>query len=310
MTDLVSAYGRNHPTHVAFSDESHHNVGRYRGIGMISMCSEHHAGFDAEMRRLLKDSNVSEFKWRDLSSAQHRFAALKIVEWAFEKLLTQFIRIDVLTWDTQDSRHTVQGRDDIANLERMYYHLFRNVLCHRWPDGSRWKLFPDEQSAIDWNNMGDVLHNVRSTIDSQRELSEGGKWKLKIKTEFSIHQICPCISREHALVQVSDLFVGLGVYSRSNYDCYRTWVTTQDKQASFGFQPKALQKELSRSDRERCVVLSILDQRCKKAKLGVGLKSSCGLRSRNPASALNFWWYEPQVESDKAPTTRQRKRQG
>jgi hypothetical protein len=44
--------------------------------------------------------------------------------------------------------------------------------------------------------------------------------------------------------------------------------------------------------------------RCKKAKLGVSLKTFGGLKSPKATSALNFWWYEPQVEQDKAPITK------
>jgi hypothetical protein len=288
------------PTHVAFSDESHHNFGRYRGIGMVTLCSENHIVFDTELKTCLRDSGLVEFKWSDLSSAQHRFAALKLVDWCFEKLLNQCLRIDVLIWDTQDSRHTIQGRDDMANLERMYYHLFRNVLNTRWPDGSRWKLFRDEQSAIDWHKMNEVLHYVSSTTEHQRDLSG---LTLRIKTEFSIQQICPCLSHEHGLVQVSDLFVGLGVYSRTSYDRYRAWLASRDSQERFDFDTVDNPK-LSRADKERCTLLSTLDERCKKAKLRVSLKTSRGLRSLNPASPLNFWWYQPQADYDKAPTKR------
>jgi hypothetical protein len=59
---------------------------------------------------------------------------------------------------------------------------------------------------------------------------------------------------------------------------------------------------LSKSGRERCFVLCELDVRCNKAKLGVSLKTFKGLKSPKPISALNFWWYEPQIEQDKAPT--------
>lgn len=275
----------NNCTHVGFSDESHHNFGRYRGIGLVSLSAENREDFETEIGRSLQESGLREFKWSDLSSAQHRFAALKIVNWVFDKMEAQGIRIDVLTWDTQDSRHTIQGRDDAADLARMYYHLFKNVLCERWPDGSRWTLFPDEQSAIDWQKMDEVLHNVSSNTELQRDLSEQGKLKLKLKTEFSIFQICPSTSHDNVLVPVSDLFVGLGVYSRTSYDCYEAWLLREGLQSSFSFQAISPSKERSRSDKARCAVISHLDDRCKKSKLGVSLKSSRGFRTLNPISS-------------------------
>ena len=289
------------PTHYAFSDETHHNVGRYRGVGMVSLPASNHARFEAELTKLFSDSKLQEFKWTDLSSAQHRFAALQMIDWAFPKLLTHSIRIDVLTWDTHDSRHQICGRDDTANLARMYYHLFKNVLRDKWPDDSRWMLLPDENSAIEWDAMNSFLGRAAVRVDRQRELSEQHRWQSRIVTEFSIQRISPCRSHEHVLIQLADLTVGLAVYSRTHYLRYERWRENQHGQGRLGFMQET-EIPLSRSDRERCLVLCELDVRCKKAQLGVSLKSFKGLRSPKAISALNFWWYEPQVEQDKAPT--------
>jgi len=44
---------------------------------------------------------------------------------------------------------------------------------------------------------------------------------------------------------------------------------------------------------------------CKSKKLGVSLKTHRGLRTLNPESPINFWWYEPQHDADRAPTKRE-----
>jgi len=294
--------GKN-PTHLAFSDESHQNKGRYRGVGTVSLATANHEAFDKELAVVLRDCGLREFKWTDLSSAQHRFAALKIVDWVFPKLLERSVRIDVLTWDTHDSRHKIEGRDDIANLARMYYHLFKNVLRERWPNESLWAIYPDENSAINWSDMDSFLSYAGMTVEAQGTLSETSKWKRRITTEFSIHRILPCRSHEHVFVQLADLSVGLAVYSRTHYLRYEQWRDNSGGQTCFDFKRES-EIQLSRSDRERCQVLCDLDRRCKDAKLGVSLKSFKGLRSPKAISALNFWWYEPQVEKDKAPTTK------
>lgn len=110
---------RRSPSHCGFSDESHHTHGRYRGVGMVSLAEADHASLDAELANILTGCDLKEFKWKDLSSARHRFAALKMIEWTFPKLVQHTIRIDVLLWDTEDSRHKIRGRDDVANLSRM-----------------------------------------------------------------------------------------------------------------------------------------------------------------------------------------------
>jgi hypothetical protein len=291
------------PSHYGFSDESHYTHGRYRGVAMVSLAAPDHARFSEELAVILNGCGLKEFKWTDLSSAQHRFAALKMIEWVFPKLLQQSIRIDVLIWDTSDSRHKIEGRDDLANLSRMYYHLFKNVLRERWPNESLWMIYPDENSAINWMEIDSFLSYAGMTVEMQRHLSETNKWKLRIKTEFSIHRILPCRSHEHVFVQLADLVVGLAIYSRTHYVRYEQWHNNSGGQSCFEFKSES-EIQLSRSDRERCKVLGDLDQRCKESKLGVSLKSFKGLRSPKAISALNFWWYEPQIEADKAPTTK------
>lgn len=135
-------------SHVAYADETHYNIGRYRGVALITLSQKHVVDAKAELHHLLAESEVAEFKWKRLDNAKRRFAAIKMVQWTIRKCLEGVLRVDVLTWDAEDKRHKVWRRDDIANLQRMYYHLFKNVLCERWPDGSTWRLCPDENTAM------------------------------------------------------------------------------------------------------------------------------------------------------------------
>ena len=57
-----------------------------------------------------------------------------MVDFAIKAVLEKSIRIDSLMWDIDDSRHKISGRDDTANLCRMYHHLLRNVFLERWPN--------------------------------------------------------------------------------------------------------------------------------------------------------------------------------
>lgn len=245
---------------------------------MVSLPASNYLSFDAELTKVCSDCKLKEFKWGHLSSAHYRFAALQMIEWAFSKLLSKSLRIDVLTWDTRDSRHKIRGRDDTANLARMYYHLFKSVLRDKWPDGSRWMLFPDENSAIDWDAMNSLLGRAAVRVERPRELSERHHWQSRIVTEFSIQCIWPCRSHEHVLVQLADLIVGLAVYSRTHYLRYGRWRANQHGQGHFGFMQET-DLPLSKSDRERCLVLYELELRCKKAKLGISSKTFKGLRS-------------------------------
>jgi hypothetical protein len=291
------------PTHIAYADETHHNVGRYRGVGLVSLGYEHAGGLGQALQNLLRDSGVTEFKWQKLDSETDRKAALGMLHYAIDKACADVLRLDVLTWDIEDSRHRVQGRDDTANLQRMYYHLFKNVLRARWPDGSIWRLCPDEHTGLKWNEIEDFLDMASTQIETRQDLFSQEEFSMRLKQEFGIEQITPCQSHEEPLVQMADLFVGLAVYSRSSYNRYEQWQRNCSQQQML-FADEMPSVRLSRSDRERCCVLAELDAVCKRQKLGVSLKTNRGLKTFNPANPVNFWPYEAQHEEDRAPVKR------
>ena len=210
------------------------------------------------------------------------------------------LRVDTLIWDTQDSRHQIRGRDDVANLQRMYYHLFKNVLQRRWPTGSTWQLYPDENTALDWTTVQDYLDAAGLDIKVNGGLFEGG-FRLRLARDFSVSRICEACSSDTPLCQLSDLFAGLGAFSYSAYRRYERWLKIQCGQMplELGFDDDEL--DLSGSDRERFTIMKYLDEQCKQLKLRVGLKSSKGFKTRDPRLPINFWLYEPQHPDDKAP---------
>lgn len=298
--DMTRQDSGGEPTHVAYADESKHNVGRYRGVALISLRLEDAGRLSAELEGLFQESGITEFRWKKVGNAKYRFAAIKMLGYGVEKATKGLLRVDVLTWDTEDSRHKVRGRDDIANLQRMYYHLFRHVLRERWPDGSLWRLCPDENTALDWDTMEDFLNMASSRVETRQDLFSGGKFRARLKQEFSIEQIVPRKSHEEPLVQLGDLFVGFAVYSRTSYNRYKAWQRGSTQQLPL-FEEGEGSAQLSLSDQERCQVLDRFDALCKRRKLGVSLKTHRGLWTPDPKNPVNFWWYEPQHEEDRAP---------
>lgn len=290
------------PTHIAYADETHYNIGRYRGIALVSLKYENAASLNSELQNILRDSGITEFKWHKLDNAQYRFAALKMLAYAIEKASSEILRIDVLTWDIEDSRHRITGRNDIANLQRMYYHLVKNVLRARWPDDSIWRLCPDEQAAMNWSEVEKFLDRASTQVEVQHDMFAQGVSRLSFKQEFSIEQVTPCKSHQEPLVQLADLCAGLAAYSRSSYNTYEQWKRTSSQQLSlFTTTEQESPLGFSNSDRERCWVLAGFDGMCKRQRLGVSLKTERGLRTFGPMNPINFWWYEPQHEEEKAP---------
>ena len=113
-------------THVAYSDETNHNVGRFKGIAVLTASTNHATQASEEVKAILATANVNELKWEKLRTARDRIAAIQVTEWLCSKL--NVLRVDVLTWDIEDPRHRLHGRDDVANLHRMFHHLMNNVL--------------------------------------------------------------------------------------------------------------------------------------------------------------------------------------
>jgi hypothetical protein len=269
------------PDHVAYSDETHHNTGRYRGIGLITLSLANAVHVNQQIELIIKGHRLAELKWGELRSAKSRHAASNLIDYLLEKALDNTLRIDVLTWDIEDSRHKIPGRDDIVNLRRMYYFIFKNVLSRRWSPKCCWKICVDENTQEPWSHLG--------------ELEEILEWDTgQIIGQLTLHEICEVKSHQEPLIQAADLFAGLGVYSRRAYKKFSLW-------RSEGM-PTADRSVISNADEERFEVLGHFYSQCKKHKLGVSLNQKGGLRTFNPAKPINFWWYEPQGGYDKAPT--------
>ncbi|HUV15256.1 MAG TPA: DUF3800 domain-containing protein [Pelolinea sp.] len=282
-------------TFIAFTDESCHNIGRYRGVGMVSLHFSNYHFIKIELKKILQESRVREFKFEKLRNAKYRFAAEKIIDFIFNCLLSNILRVDVLIWDTHDSRHSILGRDDINNLQRMYFHLFKNVLSKRWPSGSDWFIFPDENSAINWVDINAFLVKKDTLLFLQYQLDQVFLRSTKI---YKLKEVIPVTSMKHSLIQVSDLFVGLTVYSYNYFEEYRIYKVQDSKQLLLF---EAVERSFSNKEKECFGIMDYLDKKCKHHKLGVSLNKSNGFYTFSPSTPLNFWLYKPQGGYDSAP---------
>src|SRR4051794_38535457 len=112
-------------THIAFSDESKHNLGRYRSIALVTMSRITCNITTPVLAGLLAESNCRKISWESVRTAKERFAAGKFLKHSIKMAAASRVRIDVMTWDVEDSRHKIKRRVDHANLQRMYFKLYR-----------------------------------------------------------------------------------------------------------------------------------------------------------------------------------------
>ena len=283
-------------THIAYTDESKHNIERYRSISMISLRYQDVKDFHEELEAVLKESNVSELKWNKLKNGKMRHGAIKLIDFAIREMVRGNIRTDVLIWDTQDKRHDIYGRDDAENLERMYYHILRWVLTEKWGDKTKWAIRPDEHSSIDWNKLEEFLEYKRISF-GDNDLFQKVNY---LREHYEIQVIRECQSVERPLVQLADLFAGIGQHSWNDFDTYRNW--ERKKSAQMHFEEIINDSKITNKKQEQWTVIDYLKKECDNKLWGVSLKSAKGLWTRNPLiGPVNFWLYVPQHIKDTAP---------
>lgn len=282
--------------YVSFSDESYITAARFRSICCVSLPEDRLAVVNDQIRAILRESDVAEFKWLKTRNAKYRLCADKLFRFAIQHISESGIRIDILIWDTQDSRHSVSRRDDDANYERMFFHLLKTAMKRR-ERNSIWSLFPDEKLGVDWETIRECLQHVgqQQQITAHPLLSElYSDTYYNIRSFQQINSSAPC-------VQLADFFAGIAVFTREKHQRYVQWSENESGTLSL-FQQENVSH--SGADRERFPLIRDLNQTCKQYRLGVSLKERQAFWTPDPRNPLNFWHYVPQHENDRAPTSR------
>lgn len=277
--------------YVVFTDESQITASRFQCLSAFSL--HRTAWKDAQecIKGILSSSNVSEFKWQKLKNAKYYFCAEKMIEYLFANLQKLNIRLDVLVWDTHDSRHRIQGRNDMANYERMFFHLLSSSMRRR-PKKAKWDIRPDQRGGIDWNTIRDCL----SAKGKQQDFHHSLFGSFISDQHFTIESFEEQCSKAEPLIQMADLFSGLAVFSKDTYTNYVKW--KQQKAPSLFEQETVL---FSNGEEFRFKLLDQFNSKCKAGKYGVALDSKQCLFTYDANNPINFWHYEPQHDNDKAP---------
>lgn len=282
-----------------YSDESGFPAQRFQAIGVVSGPSEHLASLRRELASVLKDKGISEVKFEEVRGYRPKVeAAFCFCDLAIGFSAERKIRIDVLIWDLQDSRHAVIGRDDIANLHRMYYKVLTN-LGRRWHI-NEWKLIPDENSAINWREIQDFLNMTRLNRPRPELLR---LFDSSEEYKFFKFSVAPQCSHKEPLIQLADLFAGLAVFSRNKGASFVGWLSTEESKHQLVLfdREQDVTEKASKADLVRFHLLKRFDECCKQKRLGVSVRTRRYLHTFNPENPINFWNYEPQHEMDIAP---------
>jgi hypothetical protein len=253
--------------YAAFTDEAQHNFGRIRGVGAVSLRAEHADVLAGEVAALLAASEVSECKWELVRSARHGFAAARLLAWALDRTLDGRLWIDILTWSAKDAAARRQALPSLVRLRQMYARLLDAVIQDRGQEGYHWSVYPDEQQALDWDKIAATM-----------------------ATRSQIARIAPQRSHEEPLIQVADLFVGLGVFSRAAYDAYQRWRAFPDEEHNVVVGRFIWPEPQPASLRYRCALLEGFYATCVRRLPGISLRTCGGLHTHAPDAPIQFRW--------------------
>ena len=281
--------------YTVYSDESYISAERFRSIGAVSFPKGFGDEIKESLEEILKSSGVTEFKWKKLKNAKYRFCAEKLIHYLFKNIFLKELRIDVLIWDTHNSRHNMIGRNDTANFERMFFHLMKNLMTRREKE-AHWYIYPDERMDIDWETIQSCLESA-------------GKWREYFENPlfgdvfseqfFNIRKLSQVNSEKTPPCHMADLFAGMAVFSKNYYHKYCEWCEEADQQQCLF--PTKEEPEFSKSQGERFYILKCFVEKCKQKKMGVSVKTNRCLYTPDPRKPINFWHYIPQHTDDNAP---------
>jgi len=287
----------------AYSDESGIFDHRFQSIAVVSGKEEMLEELRNKLQEEIDNRQILEVKFSEIigynspiAKAARQFIKIAVKDFAVNRKM----RIDILTWDTLDSRHAVPGRDDFANLGRMYYHLLIHM-AKQW-DQIHWNLYPDNNPKVDWKETAKYL-NVTSLYRpnlQQPELVEVPKYE---KLQFG--RIQQVDSIKEPLVQLADLFAGMARYSNEDGQQCVQWLESQVSKWQLKFKYLCPRNNIRDKDTRKRVCLyqliGKLYKLCGQYKLYVSINEKGCLWTRICTKPINFWAYEPQGSYDKAP---------
>jgi predicted RNA-binding Zn-ribbon protein involved in translation (DUF1610 family) len=183
---------------LAFIDESTINIGRFAATAVVLLKATALDRFRSDVQPALRE--VKEFKWNELGDGRQARTADRLLDVVFQFAESEDLRVVALSWDKDDSRNRVIGRDDYENLGRMLFHLINNAV--RATSGvTTIELRYDEQDQVEWRT---VARSVNARL---------AKTSLTPRPEILF--LNSAVSHEEPGVQVADLFAGLAAYCRA-----------------------------------------------------------------------------------------------
>ncbi len=284
--------------YLIFSDESGY-VGshRFRSVCTISGSKSNLKELNSKLKPVLEQHSTNEIKFANISThSSTQKCAKEFYCKALEFCSKRKIKVYVITWDTHDSRHDVQGRDDIENLKIMYYQILKLIMQH-WGNLSAWQFYPDQQSQIEWQEIVHYLQNTNLLKNQEWESNLFGLIRLLYFPTIEKHKELE--SHKFPVIQIADLFAGAVRFTHTHGKTLRQWISNEKSQTSLF--PVENKIDMPKKLLAKLKVLSYLKNKSGQLKLGINLSRNNYFDTFNAKNNIFFWKYDPQGDYDIAP---------
>lgn len=276
-------------THIIYADESNHTVSKFGSVCLVSGPKEDIFSLEEELKDILEKSNVNEFKFNNINSGKIIHCGIKIIDKIIEFTSNFNVRVDIVIWSKDERSKVLPDKPRIV-FERMYYHLLNHVIGKKWNSDSKWNIYPDEQSLINWKKMKEILENTGKQIKITKKDEGGHIFEVICKNNVcKIQEVC---SKEKVVCQIADLFAGIGAtghLSKSNLTLH------DDKQKSLDED----KRELSNKDIGKIRIISHLRKCCRDKEFKIDFSPNKGIRTLDPQIPINFWVFEHRMQRNK-----------
>lgn len=218
--------------------------------------------------------NSTEYKFQKLNK-NTKDDLLKLCDKVlFPAINEEKMRIDVLIWNNQQYD---------KNQENMHYHLLLNVL-RKYPKNIKWLYYPDQDIGKNYAEITNIV-NTAANSKTPYELT-----LEQLAAEYMIHYQGELDSKNSKLIQITDVFAGLGAFSYNYYNDYTDWSKNTTGSLSFDFvQPDIENNRKAQKYNNRFILLEAINARCKKYNSHHSINSKHGLHSYGSKYGMNFW---------------------
>lgn len=287
----------------AYGDESGTFDHRFQSIAIVSGEEDMINELRKKLRSEINNKGIREVKFSEIKGYKSTIAevARRFINYTVNEFANyERIRIDILTWDIQDSRHNIPKIDNIKNLQIMYYNVLEHMAT-QWKE-IRWNFHPDAHSKVNWNEIAEYLNMTslsRSKLKQPTLLN-----LLQDNQTFQFDKVQSLDSVKEPLVQLADLFAGIARFSGEESPQCVQWLSSFGERNQLKLQNSRMRSSKDQSTRIkecRYQLIGELYRVCRGCRLGVSLRTKRRLWTRKRSNPINFWNYEPQGDYDKAP---------